>query len=532
MKTKYLFTLALASSLAFAGCEDLDTMPSGGTVTSGQKEEVAESLPERAEAGVTAIFAQFSVYAPNYTTFGDVLRHNDLGYPTVMMLTDANGQDVVMEDNGYNWAGSSMDFSDRTYTSYEAQMVWNDMYQIIFNANNVIATISADTDEAQAQYFLAQGLAGRAFSYLTLAQLYQFNYKGHESALCVPIITNENSNDAVLNGAPRATVEAVYQQINNDLTKAIELLEKSGVQKSRRYINLGTAYGLRARMNLAMHNYAEAAADATKAIQTTDAVPAALDKVGRPAFWSLNEANWMWGIEIAETDDVVSSGIINWISHNGTFNYGYCWYSGGHQINKKLYKTIPDSDARKAWWSNEKGDNPALTPAYQKFLKDYKYVPLTSCKFSPYGGYSDANLGSDNNANDVILMRVEEMYLIKAEGEAMATGNTAALENFIRTYRDPEYKVPATDIQEEILRQRRIEFWGEGLIWFDFMRLNKGIDRRGAGYPNETMIFNIPAGDNLLLWRIPEAEIQANPALDEDDNNPVAPTPSPVEDID
>ena len=62
MKTKYLFTLALASSLAFAGCEDLDTMPSGGTVTSGQKEEVAESLPERAEAGVTAIFAQFSVY--------------------------------------------------------------------------------------------------------------------------------------------------------------------------------------------------------------------------------------------------------------------------------------------------------------------------------------------------------------------------------------------------------------------------------------------------------------------------------------
>lgn len=61
MKTKYLFTLALASSLAFAGCEDLDTMPSGGTVTSGQKEEVAESLPERAEAGVTAILRN-SVY--------------------------------------------------------------------------------------------------------------------------------------------------------------------------------------------------------------------------------------------------------------------------------------------------------------------------------------------------------------------------------------------------------------------------------------------------------------------------------------
>lgn len=532
MKTKYFLTLAAISSIALSSCEDLDTLPDGSTVTSQQKEEIAENKPERAEAGVTAIFAQFTQYGPNYTAFGG-LRHNDIGYPSIMMATDANGQDVVMENNGYNWAAGSLDYSDRTNTSYESQMVWNDLYQIIFNTNNVISSIDPETEDSQSQFFLAQGLAGRGFAYLTLAQLYQFNYKGHESSPCVPLITNENSNEAALNGAERSTVSEVFTLIKQDLDTAIELLSKSDyARKDKRYIDLATAYGLRARMNLVMQNYPEAAADATSAIENSSATPSSLDETGLPAFWdSESENNWMWGIIVAETDDVVSSGIVNWISHNGTFNYGYCWYSGGHQISKSLYNTISDTDVRKSWWSDGEGKNTRLTPAYQQFLVDYGYRPYTSCKFAPYGGYSDANLGADTNANDMPLMRIEEMYYIKAEAEAITTESTATLVNFVKTYRDPEYQFNGGNVQDEILRQKRIEFWGEGLIWYDFMRLNKGIDRRGAGYPNSTMVFNIPAGDNILLWRIPETEIQANPALTEDENNPVAPTPSPVADI-
>lgn len=63
------------------------------------------------------------------------------------------------------------------------------------------------------------------------------------------------------------------------------------------------------------------------------------------------------------------------------------------------------------------------------------------------------------------------------------------------------------------------------------MRLNKDVDRRGGLFPDATMIFNIPAGSNVLLWRIPESEIQANPSLAEGDNNPAAPLPDPVADI-
>ena len=34
MKTKYIFASLLVASLTFAGCEDMDTLPEGSTVTS------------------------------------------------------------------------------------------------------------------------------------------------------------------------------------------------------------------------------------------------------------------------------------------------------------------------------------------------------------------------------------------------------------------------------------------------------------------------------------------------------------------
>jgi hypothetical protein len=63
------------------------------------------------------------------------------------------------------------------------------------------------------------------------------------------------------------------------------------------------------------------------------------------------------------------------------------------------------------------------------------------------------------------------------------------------------------------------------------MRLNKGIDRRGAGYePN--CVLKIDANDPNLLWRLPQTEITGNTALTDADNNKNAPVPTAVEDAD
>ncbi len=527
MKNKNLLSIVAFVGLmfVFAGCSDLDTLPDGGTVTSKQKEEVYGLNPEMAQAGVNAIFAQFSQYM-KYSS-----RHNDFGYPTIMLATDTNGEDVISDDNGYNWTGSSLTYDDRAYTSYESLFLWNNFYAMIYTSNNVIGANDPETEDPTSQYYLAQGLAVRAFSYFGIAQLYQFNYKGNESKPCAPIITDENANEVAINGAKRSSVQEVYDLILSDLNLAIELLEKSeakGIKRAdKRYVSLAVAYGIRARVHLVMHKYPEAGSDADKAIALSDATPFGLTQANKPAFNNAEDANWMWGIIIAETDRIVTSGIVNWASHMGSLNYGYANFSGGRQINKKLFATIPESDVRRGWWLDENKESVNLDAAQQATMAGYGYVGLTQVKFAPYKNENQTS----TNAVDMPLMRIEEMYLIKAEADGMA-GNSATLVDFVSSYRDPEYSFSgsANAIQEEILRQRRIELWGEGLIWYDYMRLNRGIDRRGAGYPNATSVFNIPAGSDILLWRLPESEIQANPALSEGDNNPTAPAPSPVAD--
>ena len=536
MKTKYIFASSLLLSLAFTGCQDLDTAPEGDVLTTDQKEEVYELNPERADAAINAIYSQFKEYMPNENALG-ASRHNDIGYPTIMLCTDANGMDVVSDDNGYNWQGNSLTYDDHLdYTSYECQMIWNDLYNIIFSCNNAIASFDPETDDPTFQMYLGRAYATRAFCYFNLAQLYQFTYVGNQDKPCVPLITNENSADAAANGAPRATVQAIYDQIEADLETGINFLkaaEDAGATRAdRRYIDQSVAYGIRARVALTKQEWAAAAEAAQTAISLSDARPATIEEVSYPTFWDVSEPDWMWGVLVEESDNVVSSGIVNWPSHMGSLNYGYANFSGGKQINKALYNTIPDTDVRKGWWTNEEGTSPNLSAAQQEWMDTY-YGGYTQVKFGPYNDV----IGQSASANDVPLMRIEEMYLILAEAQAMG-GNTgtgkATLETLIQSYRDPEYTctaASATDIQEEIYRQRRIELWGEGLIWYDIMRLNKDVDRRGAGFPQPSSVYHIPAGSNILLWRIPQNEINSNQALTEGDNNPVGTTPQPVQDI-
>ena len=130
-----------------------------------------------------------------------------------------------------------------------------------------------------------------------------------------------------VDGAERATVEAVYAQIMADLDKAVQLFtdaKAGGVKRAdKRYFDLGVVLGLRARVNLTMENWSAAAADAQAAIDASGATPYTIAQVSVPTFMDSNDAAWMWGDVIKETDRVVTSGIVNWASHTGSLNYGY-----------------------------------------------------------------------------------------------------------------------------------------------------------------------------------------------------------------
>ena len=527
MKLKNTLALMSIASLALSACEDMDTLPEGSTVTDSQKTEVKKNDPSKTSASVAGAFMSMSAVMPNSSTVGS--NHGDIGYPTVMLATDNNGEDMVSPLVGYNWFSREIQFTDRSVTAGIAQIIWQDFYSYIKAANDIIASIDENTDDAEQLFNMANARALRAFSYFQLAQLYQFNYVGNEDQPCVPIITEENQSEYISVGAKRSTVEEVYALVRSDLDFAVEALSATSDYVSRdnkRYIDLATAYGLRARVNLVMQKWADAAADATNAIENSTATPATIAEVSAPGFSSADESNWMWGILIAETDDVVSSGIVNFPSHIGSFNYGYAMVGARRLISKKLYETISETDVRKGWWLNENGESANLTTQAQlSYIYSRHYnTPYLNVKFGPYNGV----VGTSTSANDIPLMRIEEMYLIKAEGEAMSGADgLTTLTNFVKTYRDPEYSYSGSDIQHEIWRQRRIELWGEGMSWFDVMRLKTGIDRRNTGCPR---VYVIDHTDTKLLWPIPESEVEANQALTEADYNPITASPAIVSD--
>lgn len=88
----------------------------------------------------------------------------------------------------------------------------------------------------------------RAFAYLTLVQMYQHTYAGHENAPAVPIVLETTEPD-VLSNNPRASVKEVYDLIEKDLVQAHSDLS-SYQRLNSTYIDQTVISGLLARMYL------------------------------------------------------------------------------------------------------------------------------------------------------------------------------------------------------------------------------------------------------------------------------------------
>lgn len=528
---KYI-ALALGA-VALTACEDLDTEYLGYYVTSEQKENTLEQNPEMAQAAVTGVFASFSSYGSVFDA------HFDFGYPGIMIGLDLQGPDMITTNSGYNHFNYWEGFTSPTAGGTPSAMAWYHIYDQIYAVNSVAGTISPDTEEDLLKFYRAQAVATRAFDYWVLAQLYQFNYVGNEDKLCVPIITDENSDEAAANGCPRSTVRETYDQILKDINEAIELLNSTSYtpdqvidSKPNRMVSKAVAYGIQARIYLTMHKYAEAATAAQNAIASFKGRPYSISEISVPTFTSLDEPSWMWGIAIAETDRVVTTGICNFPSMMGSLCYGYCTVGAWKWLNMRVYDQIPASDVRKGWFLDQSLTSDHLSNAQKTYLSDFSTTiePYTQVKFAPYQGV----LGTSTNACDIPLMRIEEMYYILAEGQAMS-GNTAGakttLENFVKTYRDPKFTVAdglsAEELQDVVYQQRRVEFFGEGLSWFDIMRLNKVLDRTNSNFP-AAYSFYIEPDDPCRIYCIPTGEINGNPQISESDNNKEASRPMPV----
>ena len=512
MKLYRLFLVALAGAAIAASCTKMeDIAPQSGTMLESQVQKTNEIAPSRAEASFNGMFTNIGKPAKMYS------NPDDWEFLMILFCNDLEGADAHIADSGYNWFSVCGELSSRNANYRNPYIRYRAPYNMIADVNTFLAGFSEDVSDPSSINMIAQARCLRAYSYMMLVPNYQFNYQIAKDKPCVPICSPD-VEDVTHN--PRATVAEIYDIIINDLSYAIDNLGTD--RKTKAYINVNVAHGLRARAYLEMGEWQKAYDDAVAAAQGYE--PASIAEVSKPAFMNLNEHNWIWGYDM--TADIAAKYLYattsSWLrsfSANG--------YAPACQvytcINTILWNKIPATDIRKQWWVDEDLHStisdelewPGLGPvATADDGGDTKlpFLPYTNVKFG-----CDP-IGTISNEEDMPLMRVEEMILIQAEcqyrlGQSAAAVST--LENFVQGYRDPEYVYDASRFPsfiEEIWFQRRVELWGEGFFIPDQRRLQKPLVRFIDDTNNiaPAFRFNLAADDPWLLLRFPQGEMNTN----------------------
>ena len=545
--------------VASVGCV-FETFPKGDSITSGQVDASPNAVQYMVN-GIPAAMMESGTagYASQYGF------HADFGLPAIHLMTESMLEDfTVSGDLGYFWFGAyyqnvSMG-ADYIYGAY----FWDCYYSWIRLANNIIikaGEVTPDTDQTVLNA-LGQAYAYRAMCYLDLARLYEPKDNKYApvsddiKGLTVPIVT-ETTTEEIAKYNPRAEREDLYDFIFDDLEMAENYLNAADNTYTRP--TLGAVYGLYARAYLELgaaddkidrEAYKKAAEYARLAIETSGKTPLTEAQWHDPRKgFNDGSANnsWIWGLTLSSEN---ASNIITNVAHLAPEAvWGYSVLSLP-SVNKALYDRIDYADFRKKSWldpeytwnpSSETYDPDAyqfaglddqlsgyesygITNAHEYFLAFTS--PYVNLKFRPANGTCVEY--TDGNCADHVLMRVEEMHFIEIEATLRTKGLDAAkelLNDFMQTYRYRTYDCGAVGSAEafiqEMLFQKRVEFWGEGILIYDYKRLDQGITR---GYPGT----NIPAVARFNCdgrspqWNIviTRGEFQSNTAISPANNNP------------
>jgi starch-binding outer membrane protein, SusD/RagB family len=430
------------------------------------------------------------------------------GHGGMMINIDYMGEDMVINAQGSGWYLAQHRWLGHPNANAATTLyAWRMYYRIIANANIIIELIdAAEGPVSEKEHIKGQALTYRAWAHFQLVQLYGKRYDWNvlsNDQLGVPIMITSTTAPQ-----PRATVEAVYIQINEDLDAAILLLDGKPA-KPKSHFNVRTARGIKARVALTMGDWTTAASYANQA---------------RTGLTLMNNAQLLSGFSTISNPEFIWASEV--IPDQTTYFYSFYAYNSYNfsssmiranpkSINSLLYESMSATDTRRGLWE--------VVAANARARLNAEGVPTTFAVF-PYQNFKFKAAAVGDSRGDLPYMRTAELILIEAEAYAQLGGaaNELLAQQTLFTLmsnRDPasvQSVNTGQDLIDEILRNRRIELWGEGFRWFDLKRLNLPLDRNGANHSATwAVIFDEPAGTNLWQWLIPRDEINANPLMEQ-----------------
>jgi len=454
--------------------------------------------------------------------------------------------------NNLGWRDEMQWNSHTLPTSNTSRILWYHRYNIILGANLLInkGTDGSLTESPVLSQILGQAYTYRAYAYLSLVQHYAKGYLIGTPASDpgVPLLF---SSDAPFTSEPRSTVQQIYDQIEADLNAAISSFENgesrpSGGPETKSQLNIDVAYGLLARMALSKGDW-QAAADAAV--------------MARQNYPLMNEADWKSGFNTNDLSEVIWGS--NVIDAETTFFRSYFYlisntFNGSQVRNnpkiadRRLVDAIPDTDYRKdVFIIDAPNTNTSAANGQGGFGNDPNYTDqnafnarraeinatfgiTTRFNTHPYMHFKFKNKNPGSiDPDDVIYMRSSEMYLIEAEAKAMMNDIAGAQDALspLGGARDSAYDATLFGTQESLMEhikfQRGVELWGEGFGYTDKIRWDEGIDHAADGGSGASSVLyqeayqqDKPSVNSDWVFKIPQAEIDANPNLSPADQNP------------
>lgn len=402
--------------------------------------------------------------------------------------------------NGKRWGIIFDDYESGRYTDQYAvnytpnstSPLWATAYYVISAANNVLNAIenngmekyvSTSVSEQDIQNLRAECLFLRAFSHFDLVRTYAHPYSSStaSTALGVPYVKVSDSEAK----PARETMADTYKYIIEDLLEAEKVIDPDYVRTTAKdpaaAANIYVIEALLARVYLYAEQWQNAADYATKVIESgeyemwtpvelEDADVYREDMPGGETIFEIynvlsqsygtgNETVWGMTCETAYADCGVSADLTD------QFELG--------DVRATMYGPDANGDA----------------------LFTYKY----------YG----KGLGSID-ANNIPVLRLSEMYLIRAEAVVNgASGDYSAISD-LTTIADNRNATAQPATKAGVYAERQKELAWEGHYWFDLARTGRPMTRVDIAGNVPT---NIPVGDYRWAKPIPNREFTVNDNL-------------------
>lgn len=388
--------------------------------------------------------------------------------PSVVIAGDATSDMLI--HNGTFTQYRELGTKEITSANSSVATLWGSIYNTVYIANFILErlpTISgvktADRDRVLGA---AHYLRGLSYFYA----LYTFG--GVPEVLTTSIETNRS--------IPRASEQDILQLVEDDFAQALDLLPQTPTGPA--YAGKLAVKAAQARLSLYLQDWATAETLATDVINS----------------------------KVYKLDSLYSTIVTKDFPVESIFEVGYTIFDdpgtdndiGLNNLFVGRREIIPSNQAALALSVTESGD---------RFLSIH-FDPLKQ-KGSD-NGFSVAKYGTkDEDNNNIVVFRLAEIYLIRAEarahqGNVTGAGSAQADINMLRARAKAPLINAATQSQmiDLIEKERVYELAYEGHRWYDLVRTGRASAVMTAFSPNWKDTYN--------LWPIPQRELQNNPALE------------------